>query len=116
MPYPFDGKFYTYSDKNAPKLTAAFNGTKDITLKLPQNLKGSELKWFSVWCREFDVSFGDIKFPANVSFESPIAFPGPTSNDGPNEAEGEPEPNSIATPKEINLVLAIWAAAAALIN
>ena len=128
LPYPFDGKFYDYNDKSSPTLTTAFDGSKDITLKLPDNLNVSELKWLSVWCREFDVVLGDVKFPANFSFDNVVAFPGPSSHDGLDEedphseaeaeAEAEPghhHPNSAGL-MELSLVSAILAAAAAMIN
>ena len=38
LPYPFTGKFFEYSDPNSPKLTGVFDGSKDITLTLPENL------------------------------------------------------------------------------
>ena len=38
----------------------------NITLTLPGELKTSQLKWLSVWCRKFSVNFADItSFPAN---------------------------------------------------
>ncbi len=60
LPHPFTGKFFEYSDKNSPKLTGVYDGTKDITLTLPENLNVSDLKWFSVWCREFEVILGEL--------------------------------------------------------
>jgi hypothetical protein len=30
-------------------LSTVFDGTKDITLTLPDDLKASQIKWFSVW-------------------------------------------------------------------
>jgi hypothetical protein len=38
LPYPFTGKFFEYSDPNSLKLTGVFDGSKDITLTLPENL------------------------------------------------------------------------------
>jgi len=62
IPYPFDGKSYNYED-DAPIL-AEFNN-EEIMLTLPENLKSSEIKWLSVWCRVFHVNFGDVSFPSN---------------------------------------------------
>ena len=42
-----------------------YNGEK-ITLKLPKGMKSSELKWLSVWCKEFKVDFASIKFKNSV--------------------------------------------------
>ena len=54
--------------------------------------KVSDLKWFSVWCREFEVILGDLNFPPNFSFDK-IVFPGQPSHEGEGEgAEGEAEP------------------------
>ena len=42
-----------------------YDGEK-ITLKLPKGMKSSELKWLSVWCKEFKVDFASIKFKNKV--------------------------------------------------
>jgi len=62
LPHPFKGKFYEYEDESAPILTGRFN-QEEITLTLPDDLKATELKWLSVWCRKFAVNFGDVYFP-----------------------------------------------------
>ena len=36
---------------------------------MPGDLKPKEIKWLSVWCREFKVNFGDIFFPDNMESE-----------------------------------------------
>jgi len=69
LPYPFEGKFYNYEDREAPILTRRFNN-EDVTLTLPDDLKATDLKWMSVWCRQFRVNFGDIFFPADLSVHS----------------------------------------------
>ena len=67
LPYPFDGKFYDSEDSNAPILDEAFDGTQpDIVLPLPENVKVSDLKWFSVWCREYSVNFGDFNIKDDI--------------------------------------------------
>ena len=83
LPYPFAGKFYEYSDKESPKLMAVLDGTKDIRLTLPDNLNVSDLKWFSVWCREFEVVLGELIFPDDFSFDK-ILFPGQTFDQDSN--------------------------------
>ena len=35
-------------------------------LTLPGDLKPKEIKWLSVWCREFKVNFGDLFFPDDM--------------------------------------------------
>jgi len=69
LPYPFEGKFYEYEDKSAPILTKRFDG-EEIVLTLPETLKATDIKWLSVWCRAFQVNFGDLTFPEDLSFES----------------------------------------------
>jgi len=65
LPYPFKGEFYEYEDQNAPILNKRYNN-EEVTLTLPDNLKTSDLKWLSVWCRAFRVNFGDMFFPENL--------------------------------------------------
>ena len=36
---------------------------REIHLTLPNDLKTSDLKWLSVWCRAFRVDFGHVMFP-----------------------------------------------------
>lgn len=49
-------------------------------MTLPPGTKVSDLKWISVWCRAFQVNFGDLIFPSGFSLEAAAA-----------EAESEPE-------------------------
>ena len=65
MPHPFEGIFYEYEDQNAPVL-GAYND-EEVVLTLPDNLKATDIKWLSVWCRKFEVNFGDIFFPEDLS-------------------------------------------------
>jgi hypothetical protein len=72
LPHPFNGKFYDYEDRSAPILEGRFN-KKDITLTLPPGTMVSDLKWISVWCRAFQVNFGDIIFPVDFKLEEAAA-------------------------------------------
>ena len=38
-------------------------------MTLPETLKATDIKWLSVWCRAFQVNFGDLSFPEDLSFE-----------------------------------------------
>ena len=38
-------------------------------MTLPGDLKLKEIKWLSVWCREFKVNFGDLFFPEDMESE-----------------------------------------------
>ena len=64
IPYPFEGEFPEAFDKNAKPLPA-FNG-ETVVLKLPDDLKVSDLKWVSVWCRKFQHNFGDLVLNKNM--------------------------------------------------
>lgn len=44
---------------------------KDITLSLPEGKTLRDIKWFSVWCDEFSVNFGDVKIPKDFDFPRP---------------------------------------------
>ena len=66
LPYPYEGTFYDSYDSNAPILDQAFDGSQaGIVLTLPDDLKVSDLKWLSIWCRQFEVNFGDVIISGN---------------------------------------------------
>lgn len=44
---------------------------KDVTLSLPEGKTLRDVKWFSVWCDEFEVNFGDVTIPKNLDFPRP---------------------------------------------
>lgn len=44
---------------------------KDITLSMPEGKTLRDFKWFSVWCDDFSVNFGDITIPKNVDYPRP---------------------------------------------
>ncbi|XP_049956274.1 protein Skeletor, isoforms D/E-like [Schistocerca serialis cubense] len=44
---------------------------KHITVTLPDNKTLRDIKWFSVWCDEFAVNFGDVKIPKNFDYPKP---------------------------------------------
>merc|ERR1712165_552711 len=52
-----DGRTYAYTDKDIPIL-GRFTGDEDVVLRLPPGRRVSDLKWLSVWCREYAVDFG----------------------------------------------------------
>ena len=62
LSYPYKGKHYEYNDENAPTLTEKFSGKMEVKLVLPPALTVMNIKWISVWCREFSVNFGDVIF------------------------------------------------------
>ena len=75
LPYTFAGRFYAYNDQSSPKLKSSFDGTKDIVLRLPNDLNVSDMKWFSVWCREYDVVLGELKLNAPKPVKNPAVSP-----------------------------------------
>merc|ERR1711936_1087832 len=60
------GKHYNYRDKTIPIL-GRFNGKKDVVLHLPPGSTVDQLKWISVWCRDYTVNFGHVNVPSNFS-------------------------------------------------
>lgn len=58
VPFPFSGRFYHYTDPDAPILRQFFG--EDLELTLPPNVTVEELRWISVWCRRFAINFGDL--------------------------------------------------------
>ena len=58
LPHPFEGKFYDYRDPQVPRLKAS--DMEDIVLSLPPHLSAYNIRWISVWCRQFSVDFGHV--------------------------------------------------------
>jgi len=95
---------YEYRDQSAPIL-GAYDG-KDVTLTIPEGWKMNDIKWLSVWCRQFSVDFGNLivaeGFKAPVAGEPGSPVPEPESEPEP-EQEPEPIPdiddNSISEPE-----------------
>merc|ERR1711892_1572374 len=70
LPWPANGEKYTYADRDIPLIKRSFDGSEDILLTLPEGNTVDQLKWISVWCRDFDVDFGHVSFPQNFSLLS----------------------------------------------
>lgn len=51
---------------------------KDITLTLPEGKTLRDIKWFSVWCDEFSVDFGNVVVQKNLEFPRPQKVEGLT--------------------------------------
>ena len=54
------------SKTNVNHLLKYFFFPKICRLTLPEDLKTSEIKWLSVWCRRFTISFGDLFFSEDM--------------------------------------------------
>lgn len=92
LPYPFKGVFFDdYEDQSAPILTGRFHG-EEIELTLPPNMKTTDLKWLSVWCRRFAVNFGDMFFPEDLTLEQA------GDDDDENDVEDESIPEDLPPP------------------
>jgi len=89
LAHPYQGVHYEYRNEDAPVLKAS--SQEAITLFLPDTMKVSDLKWISVWCRQFSVDFGNLMFPADLKVPGGEAVPEPEA-----EAEAEPEPEAEA--------------------
>jgi len=100
LAHPFEGKNYNYRSEEAPILKAASN--EAVTLILPENMKVSDLLWFSVWCRKFAVDFGNVMIPADVQIPGSSSLPAPLappSNEVDTKAEPESEPEPEQEPE-----------------
>ena len=62
LPVEETGILVPYPGSSTSEKLLAHDGSTDIILTLPGDLKTSEIKWLSVWCPQFAVSFGDVKF------------------------------------------------------
>ena len=61
------------SIKRTKSLSAYTN--QNIVLRLPEGKTLRHINWFSIWCREFKVNFGDISIPRNLDIPSPVEIP-----------------------------------------
>ena len=57
---------HTYRDSGIPIL-GEFRG-EDITIKLPetQDITTRDIKWISVWCRDYTIDFGHAVISSNA--------------------------------------------------
>lgn len=56
---PIQRRYYI-NDPNIPVLPEFRN--QDIRLQLPPGISVSDLQWLSLYCRDFDIDFGNVKF------------------------------------------------------
>lgn len=56
---PLQRRYYI-NDPNIPILPEFRNQT--IRLALPPGIKVSDLQWLSLYCRDFDIDFGNVRF------------------------------------------------------
>jgi len=90
LTYPFEGKFYDPEDFNAPVIDKALDGNQpDIVLPLPDDVKVSDLKWISIWSREYLLNFGDFIVKDELEGDLPKPENKPV-NTTPPKAENKP--------------------------
>ena len=64
LPYPYEGKSFSYTDRNIPLLLRPFT-REEVVLTVPPPYTVDSLKWISVWCRDYQVDFGHLIMPQN---------------------------------------------------
>ena len=70
------GILVPYPGSSTSEILLAHDGSTDVILTMPGDLTTSEIRWLSVWCRQFEVSFGEIEFPAlGMTTEGKAFFP-----------------------------------------
>jgi len=77
-PYSIGNGATGYSSNQLERLEKKFDGSEDVKITLPGNLKVSDLKWFSIWCRKYSVNMGEFIFPGTKSaapVKAAVPFP-----------------------------------------
>merc|ERR1719354_349150 len=67
---------------SAPKLGEY--SAQTVVLTLPEGWQMSDIKWISVWCRQFSVNFGELVVPDGFQIQE--------DDDIPHPGAPEPEP------------------------
>eukprot|EP00092_Neocalanus_flemingeri_P049949 GFUD01057581.1.p1 GENE.GFUD01057581.1~~GFUD01057581.1.p1 ORF type:complete len:171 (+),score=37.76 GFUD01057581.1:30-515(+) len=58
LPFPQTGKKWNFKNSSIPKMEAVVN--EDIQLSLPPGVQMKDLKWLSLWCRQYKSNFGQV--------------------------------------------------------
>ena len=54
-------------------MSQSFDGSQnDLVLTLPDDIEVKDLKWISIWCRRFELTFGDFVFPEHSDGEDDV--------------------------------------------
>ncbi|XP_065351626.1 protein Skeletor, isoforms B/C-like isoform X2 [Cloeon dipterum] len=67
---PSSSGFRLRDERGSPKVLRKYND-EHITLSLPEGKTLNSIKWFSVWCEDFSVNFGDVKIPKGFEYPKP---------------------------------------------
>ena len=63
-------KLSSLSQFSGEKLSEYVNAT--IVITLPNEITVHTIDWFSVWCVEFNVSFGELQIPDEIQFQAEV--------------------------------------------
>ncbi|KAB0794806.1 hypothetical protein PPYR_11645 [Photinus pyralis] len=67
---PGAGGFRLTDENGNPEVIRRYR-KENVILTLPEGKTLNSIKWFSVWCEEFTVNFGDVKIPRNFDYPRP---------------------------------------------
>ncbi|KAF5296682.1 hypothetical protein FQR65_LT10223 [Abscondita terminalis] len=67
---PGVGGFRLTDENGSPEVIRRYR-KENVILTLPEGKTLNSIKWFSVWCEEFTVNFGDVKIPRNFDYPRP---------------------------------------------
>ncbi|KAF5269717.1 hypothetical protein FQA39_LY08640 [Lamprigera yunnana] len=67
---PGNGGFRLTDENGNPEVIRRYR-KENVILTLPEGKTLNNIKWFSVWCEEFTVNFGDVKIPRNFDYPRP---------------------------------------------
>ncbi|XP_073969283.1 DM13 and DOMON_DOH domain-containing protein skeletor isoform X2 [Rhodnius prolixus] len=67
---PGPGGFIVRDETGSNGVLKRYN-KKHITLTLPEGKTLNNIRWFSVWCEEFQVNFGDVQISRALDFPKP---------------------------------------------
>lgn len=65
-----DGAFRLRDERGSTGVIKKYRN-KDIVLSMPEGKTLRDIQWFSVWCDEFSVNFGDVSIPKNLDYPKP---------------------------------------------
>ncbi|XP_059469752.1 protein Skeletor, isoforms B/C isoform X2 [Neocloeon triangulifer] len=68
---PSGSGFRLRDERGSPKVLRKYND-EHITLSLPEGKTLNSIKWFSVWCEDFSVNFGDVRIPKGFQYPKPL--------------------------------------------
>lgn len=67
---PSGNGFLIANEKGSTEILSRYQG-KNLVLTLPSGKTLRDVKWLSVWCRAFDVNFGEVTFPDRLDYPRP---------------------------------------------